>query len=175
MSKEKPTAIEIEEESLLRLVVDRKHLREQVQYLMERGTQLLDQFRERLGGMPLKVECKLTRDAAGALVLPRHQTRGAAGLDLQAAEVAAIRPGGKLQIKTGLSVAIPEGFVGKIAAWGRLPDSKRFQAIADERKRFFREATVGRQLHCLGLTEQPPYEPRHPLMLASSTPLTRWS
>jgi dUTP pyrophosphatase len=106
--------VEIEEASLLRVLLDRKHLREQVQHLLTRGTELLDLYRERLGARLVKVECMLARDSAGVLSIPRHQTKGAAGLDLQSAEITAIRPGGKAQIRTGLSIAIPEGHVGKI-------------------------------------------------------------
>ena len=111
---EELSVVEIEEEALLKLLLDRKHLREQVTHLQKRGTELLDQYRERLGGLPLRVDCKLARDSEGLLTIPRHQTKGAAGIDLQATEFTAIRPGSRAQVKTGLSVVIPPGHVGKI-------------------------------------------------------------
>lgn len=114
MNEDAKSVVEIEEESLLRVLMDRKHLREQVQYLLASGTKLLDLYRERLGARLVKIDCRLARDSGGVLALPRHQTKGSAGLDLQSAEITTIRPGGKAQIRTGLSIAIPEGHVGKI-------------------------------------------------------------
>lgn len=50
--------------------------------------------------------------------LPEYKTKGAAGLDLQAAisSSVTILPGGRATISTGLAFAIPEGFEGQIRA-----------------------------------------------------------
>ncbi len=48
--------------------------------------------------------------------LPRYQTEGAAGMDLQAAIEApiVIAPGARAKIPTGLAFAIPAGFEGQV-------------------------------------------------------------
>lgn len=50
--------------------------------------------------------------------LPHRATAGAAGLDLYAflEEPLAIPPGGRAMIPTGIAIAIPEGYVGLVAA-----------------------------------------------------------
>lgn len=47
--------------------------------------------------------------------LPTRGSAGAAGLDLYAVERVSIGPGGRAAVRTGLSVAIPEGFYGRVA------------------------------------------------------------
>lgn len=53
---------------------------------------------------------------AQALLTPRRATPGAAGLDLVAANEAAIliEPGARALVPTGVAVAIPEGFEGQV-------------------------------------------------------------
>jgi dUTP pyrophosphatase len=55
--------------------------------------------------MKLKIK-KLHPDA----VIPRYQTKGASGFDLHALEDTDISPGQTILVKTGLSVAVQEGF-----------------------------------------------------------------
>ena len=52
------------------------------------------------------------------LELPAYQTAGAAGLDLRAAVESSVfvEPGQRIQIPTGLSMAIPMGFEGQVRA-----------------------------------------------------------
>ena len=45
-------------------------------------------------------------------VLPRRAREGDGGLDLSAAEDAEIKPGERAMVRTGLAVAIPEGYAG---------------------------------------------------------------
>lgn len=49
-----------------------------------------------------------------SLPLPVPATPRSAGLDLKAAEYALIPPGGRVLIKTGIKLAIPDGFAGLI-------------------------------------------------------------
>ena len=44
------------------------------------------------------------------LPLPRYARPGDAGLDLFAAEDVSLRPGERVEVRTGLPVAIPEGY-----------------------------------------------------------------
>ena len=50
-----------------------------------------------------------------AAVLPTRGSASAAGLDLYAVEVTTLRPGERRLISTGLAVAIPEGYYGRLA------------------------------------------------------------
>ena len=47
--------------------------------------------------------------------LPARGSGGAAGLDLSAVEEVTIEPGGRAAVRTGLAVAVPEGFYGRVA------------------------------------------------------------
>lgn len=49
------------------------------------------------------------------LPLPRHATRGDAGVDLYAREGGVLQPGERTMVPTGIAVAIPEGYVGLVA------------------------------------------------------------
>lgn len=51
-----------------------------------------------------------------AASLPTRRSEHAAGLDLFSLEEITIHPGERAAVKTGLSVSIPRGFYGKIAA-----------------------------------------------------------
>ena len=46
------------------------------------------------------------------LPLPRYARAGDAGLDLRSAESVTIAPGDRALVRTGIAVAIPEGFAG---------------------------------------------------------------
>ncbi|HEX8293554.1 MAG TPA: dUTP diphosphatase [Pyrinomonadaceae bacterium] len=47
--------------------------------------------------------------------LPTRGSAGAAGLDLYAVERVTIRPGGRAAVRTGVAVAVPAGFYGRVA------------------------------------------------------------
>src|SRR3989440_4139803 len=47
--------------------------------------------------------------------LPTRGSPHAAGLDLYSVERVTLRPGARAAVRTGLSVAIPEGFYGRVA------------------------------------------------------------
>jgi dUTP pyrophosphatase len=47
--------------------------------------------------------------------LPSRGSAGAAGLDLYAIERVTIAPGGRAAVRTGLAVAVPAGFYGRVA------------------------------------------------------------
>ena len=47
--------------------------------------------------------------------LPTRGSAGAAGLDLYAVERVTIEPGGRAAVRTGLAVAVPRGFYGRVA------------------------------------------------------------
>ena len=47
--------------------------------------------------------------------LPTRGSARAAGLDLYAVERVTIRPGGRAAVRTGVAVAVPRGFYGRVA------------------------------------------------------------
>lgn len=57
--------------------------------------------------MVLKVK-RIHRDAK----IPSYANPGDAGMDIYAAEVVTVKPGESSKIKTGISVEIPDGYVG---------------------------------------------------------------
>ena len=67
-----------------------------------------------MGNGVLRIEC--VRVGEADVPLPRYQTEGAAGMDLQAAIEApiVIAPGARAKIPTGLAFAIPAGFEGQV-------------------------------------------------------------
>jgi dUTP pyrophosphatase len=54
---------------------------------------------------------KLDRDA----ILPQRASEFSAGLDLHSIESVSLQPGERRLVRTGLAVAIPEGFYGRVA------------------------------------------------------------
>jgi dUTP pyrophosphatase len=54
---------------------------------------------------------KLDRDA----ILPQRSSEFSAGLDLHSIESVSLQPGERRLVRTGLAVAIPEGFYGRVA------------------------------------------------------------
>ena len=62
----------------------------------------------------MEIKIKLTRD----MTPPAYATEGAAAVDLRAAvdTPVTIAPGERAQIPTGLAMAIPQGYVGIVAA-----------------------------------------------------------
>jgi dUTP pyrophosphatase len=59
---------------------------------------------------------KVTRvgERGPALLLPRYETEGSAGLDLRADEAVALAPGERVLVPTGLSLEIPAGHEGQV-------------------------------------------------------------
>lgn len=62
------------------------------------------------------VRLRIARVGDIEVPLPEYQTAGAAGMDLRAAlaEPVTIPPGERRFVKTGLSLAIPDGFEGQV-------------------------------------------------------------
>jgi dUTP pyrophosphatase len=65
-------------------------------------------------GSPIPVAVLRVGDRGEPLELPRHQTAGAAGMDLRADEPFELAPGERRLVPTGIAVAIPPGFEGQI-------------------------------------------------------------
>ena len=57
-------------------------------------------------------------------VLPNYAHKGDAGMDLFTYEMVTIKPGERAQVKTGIAMAIPEGYVGLI--WDKSGLSQKF-------------------------------------------------
>jgi dUTP pyrophosphatase len=69
---------------------------------------------------------KLDPDA----VLPTRGSRSAAGLDLYSIEAVSLNRGERRLIRTGLAVAIPEGFYGRVAPRSGLAVQKGIDVLA---------------------------------------------
>jgi len=65
-------------------------------------------------GSPIPVAVLRVGGRGVPLELPRHQTEGAAGMDLRADEPVELAPGERRLVPTGIAVAIPPGFEGQI-------------------------------------------------------------
>jgi dUTP pyrophosphatase len=65
-------------------------------------------------GSPIPVAVRRVGGRGDPLELPRHQTEGAAGMDLRADEPVELAPGERRLVPTGIAVAIPPGFEGQI-------------------------------------------------------------
>lgn len=63
------------------------------------------------GAVPSSIPVPVVR-LDGDLPLPHYAHHGDAGLDLYAVESAVIAPGDRALVRTGVAVAIPEGFAG---------------------------------------------------------------
>lgn len=63
------------------------------------------------GAVPSSIPVPVVR-LDGDLPLPHYAHHGDAGLDLHAVESAVIAPGDRALVRTGVAVAIPEGFAG---------------------------------------------------------------
>lgn len=63
------------------------------------------------GAVPSSLPVPVVR-LDGDLPLPHYAHHGDAGLDLHAVEGAVIAPGDRALVRTGVAVAIPEGFAG---------------------------------------------------------------
>ena len=58
---------------------------------------------------------RILRFGHGAgLPLPAYETKGAAGLDLRAAEACVLKPGERCLMPTGFAVALPEGYEAQV-------------------------------------------------------------
>lgn len=62
--------------------------------------------------------------------LPTRGSRAAAGLDLYSIEVVSLQPGQRVIARTGLAVAIPEGFYGRLAPRSGLAAKKGLDVLA---------------------------------------------
>lgn len=60
------------------------------------------------------VEVEVVTPTLGVPVVPAPQTAGAAGQDLCAAEDAMVQPGGIVMVRTGIRLALPEGYEGQV-------------------------------------------------------------
>jgi len=50
----------------------------------------------------------------GDLPLPAYETAGAAGMDLRAADAVVLKPGARVLMPTGFSIALPEGYEAQV-------------------------------------------------------------
>ncbi|MBI2718464.1 MAG: dUTP diphosphatase [Rhizobiales bacterium] len=58
---------------------------------------------------------RILRLGQGAgLPLPAYETKGAAGLDLRAAEARVLKPGERCLMPTGFAIALPEGYEAQV-------------------------------------------------------------
>jgi dUTP pyrophosphatase len=62
--------------------------------------------------------------------LPTRGSRAAAGLDLYSIEAVSLEPGQRAIARTGLAVAIPEGFYGRLAPRSGLATKKGLDVLA---------------------------------------------
>jgi deoxyuridine 5'-triphosphate nucleotidohydrolase len=62
--------------------------------------------------------------------LPEKQKQGDAGWDLRAIEDSEIFPGGRKVVKTGIQMAIPEGYYGRVAPRSGLAVKKGVDVLA---------------------------------------------
>lgn len=69
---------------------------------------------------------KLDPDA----LLPTRGSRSSAGLDLCSIEAISLKPGERRLIRTGLAVAIPEGYYGRVAPRSGLATQKGIDVLA---------------------------------------------
>jgi dUTP pyrophosphatase len=62
--------------------------------------------------------------------LPARGSRAAAGLDLYSIEAVSLKPGERAVARTGLAVAIPEGFYGRLAPRSGLATKQGLDVLA---------------------------------------------
>ena len=62
--------------------------------------------------------------------LPARSSRAAAGLDLYSIEAVSLKPGQRAVARTGLAVAIPEGFYGRLAPRSGLATRQGLDVLA---------------------------------------------
>ena len=62
--------------------------------------------------------------------LPTRGSRAAAGLDIYSIEAVTLEPGQRAVVRTGLAVAIPEGFYGRLAPRSGLATKKGLDVLA---------------------------------------------
>ena len=63
-------------------------------------------------------------------VLPERASQSSAGLDLYSIEAVSLKPGERRLVRTGLAVAIPEGFYGRVAPRSGLAVKKGVDVLA---------------------------------------------
>src|SRR3989440_7140848 len=62
--------------------------------------------------------------------LPARGSRAAAGLDLYSIEAVSLKPGQRAVARTGLAVAVPQGFYGRLAPRSGLATKKGLDVLA---------------------------------------------
>jgi len=77
-----------------------------------------------------KQECLSFRRLDPRALLPTRGSSASAGLDLYSIEAASLQPGERRLIRTGLAVAIPEGFYGRVAPRSGLATKKGIDVLA---------------------------------------------
>jgi dUTP pyrophosphatase len=82
-------------------------------------------------------------------VLPTRGSRSAAGLDLYSIEAIILNPNERQLIRTGLAVAIPEGFYGRVAPRSGLAIKKGLDVLAGVIDSDYR-GEIGCLLHNVG-------------------------
>jgi dUTP pyrophosphatase len=63
-------------------------------------------------------------------VLPERASQSSAGLDLYSIEAVSLKPGERRLVRTGLAVAIPQGFYGRVAPRSGLAVKKGVDVLA---------------------------------------------
>jgi dUTP pyrophosphatase len=77
-----------------------------------------------------QIECLSFEKLDPKAVLPTRGSRSAAGLDLYSIEAFTLNPRERRLIRTGLAVAIPEGFYGRVAPRSGLATHKGIDVLA---------------------------------------------
>ena len=80
--------------------------------------------------MELQIELLNFKRLDPRATLPTRGSRAAAGLDLYSIEAVSLEPGQRAIARTGLAVAIPEGFYGRLAPRSGLATKKGLDVLA---------------------------------------------
>jgi dUTP diphosphatase len=80
--------------------------------------------------MEPKIELLNFKKLEPRATLPTRGSRAAAGLDLYSIEAVSLEPGQRVVARTGLAVAIPEGFYGRLAPRSGLATKKGLDVLA---------------------------------------------
>jgi dUTP pyrophosphatase len=80
--------------------------------------------------MESKIELLNFKQLDPRATLPTRGSRAAAGLDLYSIEAVSLEPGQRVIARTGLAVAIPEGFYGRLAPRSGLATTKGLDVLA---------------------------------------------
>jgi dUTP pyrophosphatase len=80
--------------------------------------------------MDSEIELLKFRKLDERATLPTRGSRDSAGLDLYSIEAVSLEPGQRAMARTGLAVAIPEGFYGRLAPRSGLATKKGLDVLA---------------------------------------------